>query len=345
MKEKVFVLVLGYKDLKNIKECLDSLQKQNYPNYQILFADNNSQDGSVELAKNKFSKVETYQFKENSGYAGGNNILLKKAFKRGADFCLVLNADVRVDRKLISNLIQSYKEKNTKNKVGLIQPRIMMYDSPKQINSTGNEIHYMGFGYCGNYLSTKIPYKDKKIWSVSGTAMLISREYYQEVGVLDEEFFMYNEDQNYSWRGLMKGYNHYLSVKGTVWHKYSFSKNKNKMYHSEKNRLMMLFRNYELKTLLLLIPSILVTEIFMWGFFILHGWMSSKIRSYKYIFSHIDEIKKARSLTLQNKVRSDKELLKIFKYKLDFSEVDNILVRYVVNPAYFILYKLLRLII
>ena len=269
MKSKVIVLILGYNDLNNLKECLDSVEDQDYSNFEVYFADNNSRDGSVEFVKKNYPKVRTFQFETNSGYTGGNNILLDKAFKNGAEFCLVMNADVVVDRKMISGLVNTYQKESKNNKVGLVQPVIMLYDKPDRINTIGNEIHYMGFGYCGNYLSKQIPKTDKRVISVSGTAMLISKNYYKDIVGFDESFFMYNEDQNYSWRGLMRDYKHFLSVRAKLWHKYSFSKNKNKLYYSEKNRLMMVLKNYNLKTLVLMIPSILVTEVFTLGYFFL----------------------------------------------------------------------------
>ena len=85
MKNKVIVLVLGYKTIKYLDECISSLTKQTYKNFEIWFGDNNSNDGSVEYLNKNFPKIRTFQFKENSGYAGGNNKLIKKAFENEAD--------------------------------------------------------------------------------------------------------------------------------------------------------------------------------------------------------------------------------------------------------------------
>ena len=334
MDYKIFVLILGYNDLKNLNECLNSLLNQDYKNYEIWFADNNSKDGSVEFINKNFKQVKTFQFNKNSGYAGGNNILIKKAFNEGSDFCLVLNADTKVDKHLISSLVNSYEENSKKNKVGLIQPVVMLYDQPKKINTIGNIIHYLGFGYCGNYLTKKIPDKDKEIISVSGTAMFISKNYYEEVGLFDEDFFMYNEDQNYSWRGLMLGYKHFLSVNGKILHKYSFSKNKNKMYHSEKNRLMIIFENYEKKTLLKLLPIIILNELLMIFYSFFTGWFLLKMKSYVFIFENRENMKKNRQKIQKNRIVEDKKIIKKFESKLDFSVMNNPIIKIVINPIY-----------
>lgn len=334
MKNKVIVLVLGYKSIKYLDECIVSLTKQTYKNFEIWFGDNNSNDGSIGYLNKNFPKVKTFQFKENGGYAGGNNKLIKKAFENEADFCLVLNADTKSDQNLICELVNSYEESSENNKVGLIQPLVMLYDKPEKINSAGNVIHYLGFGYCGGYMSDKIPKNDKEIISVSGTAMLIPREYYESVGLFDEEFFMYNEDQDYSWRGLMMGYKHFVSVKSKIWHKYSFSKNENKWYHSEKNRLMMLFKNYEKKTLLKLIPIIIFNEVAMLVYSLFDGWFFKKIKSYVFLFKNKAIIKRNRKENQKNRMVGDKQFLQLFNSELDFEFMNNFVIKTVINPIY-----------
>lgn len=323
MSNKVIVLILGYKSIGYLEECIPSLLSQSYKNYEVWFADNNSNDGSVEYLNKNFPKVKTFQFDKNDGYAGGNNRLMKMAFEKGADFSLVLNADTKSGRCFISNLVDTYQRKLKSNKVGLIQPVVMLYDKPNKINSIGNVIHYLGFGYCGGYMSEKIPKLDKNIISVSGTAMLISKQYYQDVGLFDESFFMYNEDQDYSWRGLMMGYKHFVSVNSIIWHKYSFSKNKNKWYQSEKNRLMMILKNYEKRTLIKLIPIIIFNELAVIVYSILNGWFVPKLKSYIFLFSNLDSIKLERVRIQKNRSIKDKDFFYRFNSILDFVLVDN----------------------
>jgi len=338
VSSKVIVLILGYKSVDYLFDCVTSLLKQSYDNYEIWFGDNNSDDGSVEYLNKNFPKVKTFQFKENSGYAGGNNKLIKKAFDNKADFCLVINADTKSDQNLISELVNSYKKNLVKNKVGLVQSVVMLYNKPNKINSIGNVIHYLGFGYCGGYMSEKNPKNDQEILSVSGTVMLISREYYQDVGLFDEDFFMYNEDEDYSWRGLIMGYKHFLSVKSKVWHKYSFSKNKNKMYFSERNRLMTIFKNYQRKTLIKLIPIIIFNEIAMLVYSLFNGWFILKIKSYIFLIRNKNILKKKREIIQLNRKIDDRQLINMFDSKLNFELMNNWIIKIVVNPI-FVVYK------
>ena len=341
MLNKVIVLILGYKSIDYLEECISSLLNQSYKNYEVWFADNNSNDGSVEYLNKSFPKIKTFLFKENTGYAGGNNKLIKMAFDEGADFSLVLNADTKVDKEFISGLVKSYLMASKKHKVGLVQSLVMLYSETDKINSMCNVIHYLGFGYCGGYKSKDIPKQDMEIFSVSGTSMLISKKYYEDVGLFDEKFFMYNEDQDYSWRGLMMGYKHFVSVNSKIWHKYSFSKNKNKWYQSEKNRLSMLLKNYQTKTLIKLIPVIIFNELAVLCYSLFNGWFLNKLRSYGVFFRNWHILMNERKLIQNYRVISDSKIIKHFSANLSFDHVDSTLLKNIINPLYKIYYFLL----
>ena len=343
MKPKIAVLVLGYKAKENVDDCFFNLLNQDYKNYEVWFADNNSNDGAVEYIKRNFSKVKVISFDKNYGYAGGNNRMLKMAFNKGADFCMILNADIKVEKDLLTSVMATYeRKKKLGTKVGLIQPVIMLFKKPELINTAGNIAHYLGFGYCGSYLSNKIPEKDNEIVSVSGTAMLVSKKYYEEVGLFDEDFFMYNEDQNYSWRGLMRGYKHFLSAKGRIWHKYEFSKNKNKWFHSEKNRIKMVLENYEKKTLFLLLPILVINEILLVIYSLTDGWFVLKLMSYNYLIKNFKFILKRRKYIQENRVVKDKEIVGKFSGNLSFAEKDGFLIRKVVNHVYGLYFEIIK---
>jgi GT2 family glycosyltransferase len=164
---KVVVLVLTTNEKKFLKGVLSSLFRQTYKNLEIYVLDNNSTDGSSELISNlkfQISNLNHIKFIKNLGYAKGNNIGLKKAFEEGAEFCLVLNCDTILKKNTVAELVRSYLEKKEKNiPVGLIQPVILLAYDKKRINTVGNAIHYLGFGYCSDFLKKYLSLKkDKK---------------------------------------------------------------------------------------------------------------------------------------------------------------------------------------
>ncbi len=346
---KVAVLVLCTNEKKYLKGVIHSLLLQTYKNLLIYILDNNSTDGSwkeVQNAKfkaqNQNLKLKTIQFKKNCGYAKGNNIGLKKAFGEGADFCLVLNCDTILKKNTIEEMVKSYQDKKeNKIRTGLIQPVILLAKDRKKVNSVGNVVHFLGFGYCQDYLKRYKPFKkDREIISVSGAAMLISKKYYEEIGGFDETFFMTSEDEDLSLRGFLAGYQHFLAKNAVIYHYYHFGRYKLNRYQEEKNRLKIILKNYSLKLILLLLPIFLANEIGIVFYSIFEGWFLLKLKSYFVVLHNLKNIIKNRRKIQADKVISDKFIFSKFKKTIHFKPVDNFLIRNLANPLYWFYYQI-----
>lgn len=341
---KVVAIVLCTNEIHHLEDCFASLKSQSYKNLEVYLLDNNSSDGSVEYTEKNFPEVHILEFGENLGYSVGNNRGMKEAFENGADLVLVINSDIKADERMVEQLVRTYQDRTDKgDKVGLIQPVILLFDDPTKLNSVGNAIHYLGFGYCKDYMK---PYttleSDLQIASVSGAAMLVPREFYEDIGVINEDFFIYNEDQNYSWRGLLKGYKHFVSAKATMLHKYRYKSYPFKMYHSEKNRVMIVLENYELKTLILLIPIWILNELLLLVHSILYGWFVNRLKAWWYDIRNISYILKVRKQIQSSRTVKDKVILGNFVTDLDFEATNNKLIDNVVSPIYNAYFKLIN---
>jgi len=356
----VAVLVLCTNEKKFLKGVVDSLLKQTYNNLRIYILDNNSEDGSKEIISNllprgrssfgrkyQTSNLTSIYFKSNLGYAKANNIGLRRAFGDGADLCLVLNCDTVLKKDCVEELVESYLEKKKEEiKVGLIQPVILLANDRKKINSVGNAIHYLGFGYCQDYLkSYKKQSVDKEIYSVSGAAMLMTREYFRQVSGFDEEFFMTGEDQDISWRGLLYGYRHFLSQGAQIYHYYQFGRHKLNKYREEKNRLMMLLKNYSVKSLILLSPMLVVNELALILYSLFEGWFFLKIKTYWAILVNSKTILKNRKIIQAKRVVNDKILFSRFKAVIHFNPINNFIIQNLANPVYWFYYHLVYIFI
>lgn len=341
IEPKVSILVLCTNEKHFLDDCLSSLLNQDYKNKEIILLDNASNDGSVDFVKKNYPGVKIINLGSNLGYAKGNNVGIKLVFKkRKADLCLVINADIKAENKMLSEMVNTWIIGNKSEKIGLIQPVVLLFSKKDRINTIGNTIHYLGFGYCKdlNKKYKKVS-KDQKIVSASGAALMISRDYYNYVGCFDEDFFMYNEDQNLSYRGLMLGYKHLLSAKAVIYHKYNFHRRPFKMYHSEKNRLMILFENYEKKTLILLMPIFLLNELMLIVYSVFNGWFFLKLKSYWYVLSHWSQIIQKRNYIQSVRDASDYNLFLIMESDLDFDVINNWIIKNLINPLYRFYYK------
>jgi len=342
-KKRVAVLVLCTNEKHFLDDCLGSLLNQTYSLLDIYLLNNNSTDGSSEYVKKHYGVVRILDFQSNLGYAKANNNGLREAFDKQADFCLVLNSDVKCNPSMIEELLNTHATHTSLDeKVGLIQPVIRLFDEPDKLNTVGNAIHYLGFGYCKDYKKKYVPLPaDKEIISASGAAMLISRAYYVDIGLINEDFFIYYEDQNYSWRGLLKGYKHYVSAKADMLHKYRFKSYPFKMYHSEKNRMMILLENYQLRTLLLLFPMLLLNGFLLLIHSILHRWFIHKVKSVLYVLGHFRHIMRVRKQIQRTRLVGDKSIIKRFESRIDFEATDTRLTKNIVSPIYAFYYRFL----
>ncbi|MCX6811162.1 MAG: glycosyltransferase, partial [Candidatus Berkelbacteria bacterium] len=156
--KSVCVIVLIYNGQQYIKDCFSSLLKINYPrnNCKILAVDNDSSDNSILFIERNFPSVAVIRNKKNYGFAKGNNIGIKWAIEKGFDYIYLLNHDTVVDRNFLGAAIGLAE---SDQKIGAVQSRIMLYNNKNLINTIGNQVYYLGLGFCGGY--KEVYQKDK----------------------------------------------------------------------------------------------------------------------------------------------------------------------------------------
>lgn len=314
--KKVAIILVNWNGKKYLKDCLNSLARQTYQNFDIFFIDNNSKDDSLDLLRN-YERVTIIKNTKNYGFAKGNNIGIEKALKNGYKYIVLVNLDTIVDKSWLENLVNR-AEKDPR--IGAVQSKILLNDS-KRINTTGSQLHFLGFSYCDNYNCKDNFHGHEEIPLFSGCSVLISSNALQEAGLFDESFFMYFEDADLSWRIKQLGYKIIFEPTSVIYHKYSFSKNKNKFYYAERNRLIFILKNYELKTIILITPAFIITEIIMIGYSLLNGWLVMKLKGYAFISKNLKNIISKRVTIKKKRLIKDKELKKYFTYRLHFEEI------------------------
>jgi len=272
----VTVIVLAYNGGEDLIYCVSSLTKSVYPNLQILVVDNASADGSVEKLRKKFPGVKVIVNQSNLGYAAGNNIGIMRS---SDEFVVLVNQDATVSPDWLGHLINAAK----KHKDGaFFQPKILLSSNKPIIDSAGNETHLLGFGFPrglgeidrGQYESFRV------LGHVSGSCLLIRRAALSTIGLLDPFYFIYNEDTDLCWRGLILGWRSYYVPTSVVYHDHVTSLSGSKYYFLERNRLATLMKNYRKNTLVLLLPLLLGVELLMLLLAVSRLWLGWKIRGY-----------------------------------------------------------------
>lgn len=316
----ISIIIVGYNSRKYLQECFESIFLSTYKKFRVIFVDNNSTDDSVKYLRGSFPAVKVIESKENLGFAAGNNVGIKKAIEEGTDFIFLLNPDTIIDKDCLDNLVR----KTTPDTV--LQPLILLNENDKNtnlINTTGGHLNFLGFSYCSDYKKDRTTAIEKDIAIASGAAVLIPKEILQKIGLFDESFFMYHEDVDLFWRARLSGYNIRLIPDSIVWHKYSFSKNKKKLFYADRNRMLFLYKNFSIKYRMLILPAFVINEIWMLLYSLLSGWFLPKIQTYfSFVKLSLIEHKECQT-TMRTVTVKEHDLKQFIKPELSFSELNN----------------------
>lgn len=216
---KIFVIILNYNGKDVLRNCLDSVYKDKYQNKEVVVVDNNSEDDSFTEARKVFSKFHFIQNNKNIGFAAGNNIAIKWALEKMADYVLLLNNDALLGEDTLDKLvIEAQKDK----KCGILSP--VIYDEKGRVWFAGGKINWlkMRAEHQNNY---------KKTDFITGCAMFISKDVFKKIGLLDDKYFLYYEDTDFSYRAKKAGFNLKIVTDAKVYHLEKSASSNNKLYY------------------------------------------------------------------------------------------------------------------
>jgi hypothetical protein len=138
-----------------------------------------------------------------------------------------------------------------------------------------------------------------------------------------------------------------------MYHKYKFEseedrlkkeiKGHKKIFYHERNRILTVIKNYETKTLLLILPLFLLVEAGVLFYSLKRGWFGEKLKTYYWIATNIEDILEKRKHVQKTRKIPDKEIVKYFTDKMEFEEAENsILLNYVLNPISSLYWRVIK---
>jgi GT2 family glycosyltransferase len=196
---KVFVIVLNYNGKETIKSCLLSVYQSDYPNYELVVVDNDSKDGSLELAKLYLANAHFIKNEANVGFAAGNNVAIRFALEKFADYIFLLNNDATIKKDTILRLVEAAE---SSEKTGIIGP--VIYRPDGSVWYAGGQVDWFKMRATHAFdIKKQSPYETD---FVSGCAMLAKKEVFRKIGLLDEKYFLYYEDADFCQRAGKNGF-------------------------------------------------------------------------------------------------------------------------------------------
>jgi len=245
----VSLIVLNWNGRQFLAESLPSLLELDYPDFSVLVIDNASTDDSVPFIRQHFPQVEIHCNKKNMGFAAGSNVGLRRA---EADIAVLLNPDVVVSRDWLCELVYPMLDDET---IGIAGCK-MYYPGGRHLQHAGGYVTYPQAmpGHYGLNEEDSGQYDTlRDVDYVIGASLAIKRETLDEIGLLDEGFFLYFEDTDLCVRAKRAGYRVVYVPQATLIHVESATTNKGSdayLRHMHTSRWRFLLKHYALEDVL-----------------------------------------------------------------------------------------------
>lgn len=322
MKPLVSIIIVNHNGYHLLQDCLTSIFKNRYPNYEIIIFDNGSSDQSVSKIKIDFQKylkkITIISLEQNLGPAIARNLAFKKSH---GDIIAFLDNDTKVDPKWITEAISIF---NQNPKLGIVQSKLLLMDNPKKLDYVGEWLGTLGFLHSvGTYgeIDRHQYDKTKYILAAKSAGMFIRRQAFIDADKFDPDYFIFMEETDLGWRTWLQGYQNTLAPKSIVYHKFSSSKtildpnfnNYLVRFHGTKNHLQTLIKNLSLPYLIKMLPINIILWFGLGTYFLFTGNFRSAINTYKGIgwnLIHLKHILSKRKIIQKSRLITDDFLFK-----------------------------------
>lgn len=213
----VSVIIPNWNGAALLPACLDSLRAQTYRRLEIIVVDNASTDASVALVRERYPEVRLMVLSENRGLTGGVNAGIRSA---AGDVIALLNNDAEAEPGWVEALVQALE---AHPEAGSAASKMLLYDRRDVLNSAGDTYGLDGIpGNRGVWERDAGQYdRDIEVFGACGGAAAYRRAMLEEIGLFDEELFMYCEDVDLAWRAQIAGYHCAFAPQARVYHRLS----------------------------------------------------------------------------------------------------------------------------
>ncbi|GAB4275335.1 MAG: glycosyltransferase family 2 protein [Candidatus Promineifilaceae bacterium] len=241
----ILTIILNWQQPEITIEAVQALQASTYPSINILVIDNGSRDNSAAILKATLPDVTVISLPENRGFASGCNWGLKWAREHGYSWAFLLNNDAFVTPTTLQNLMETAEPD-----VALLSPKIFYEQKPQYIWFAGGNQHpkLLEMRNSGEgELDAPKWQQTRDVDYLVGTGLLVNLAAVFHAGLLDEQFFMYYEDLDWSIRLRESGYKLRLVANAHLYHRVSFSSGGTetppKLYHQAKSSVIFFRRH------------------------------------------------------------------------------------------------------
>lgn len=283
------VVVVSYDSGDDLPPLFEHLLPQLRPADTVTIVDNHGADGVAAIVGEIAPQARVLAPGTNTGFAGGTNAGVQAG---DAPLVLLLNPDA-VPAPGAFDALRAVAA--AEPKWGAWQALVTM-DGGERINTAGNVAHVLGLGWagrCGEPV-TDAPKERERCATVSGAAMVVRREVWEQLGGFDERFFMYCEDQDLSLRIRLAGWELGIEPAARVDHGYDFGKGSGKWELLERNRWWTVLSTYPARVLWPLLPLLVLFDLALLPVAAAGGWLGPKLRAQTAVIRSLPAISRRR---------------------------------------------------
>ena len=311
----VTAVIVNFNSGDNVVRCVRALMEGTRPVDHVLVVDNGSTDGSREAVARQFPAVRILALGANQGLSAARNAGLQAV---ETEYALLVDDDVYMRPETVANLLQL-----TQGKIKtILAPRIILFPEGDIVQAQGAEIHFCGLLrlHHGYQPLASVPANSEEVGGAIGACFFGRTDDFTTPGGFDDQIFFYFEDLEFSLRLRSLGYDFRTAPTAPVDHErgagtigLSFRGQgtypRKRAYYSMRHRWLTILIHYQLISLILLAPSLILYELLTIAFFLRHGWPAEWLRAWHWLWQERATLRSRRRRMQRERVRRDRDLL------------------------------------
>lgn len=329
----VSVIIVNHNGINFIDTCLRSVLDSNYPNFEVILVDNGSSDGSLAYVKKAFGSDARLKFVENRGSLGpavGRN---RGARASAGEYLVFLDNDTQTAVNWIQELVKVLENDRS---IGAAQAKLLRM-ATKKYDCAGDYLGPLGFLIERSRGAEDIGQFDSiaDILSAKSAASVIRKDLFEKIGGFDEDYYMYLEETDLSWRVWLSGKRVVFIPGAVVYHAFNTPRKDFKRYYRKdivryygcRNYISTLVKNLQIRNILAILPlhigvwQMMAILFFLKGefldsFYILKGifWNILNIRALIHKYKRNNQkIRRVDDNIIFSRVKSQENLGELFR--------------------------------
>lgn len=290
---RVLVIVVNFNGRKYIGTCLDKIIGQTFQDYTLVVVDNGSTDDSAAYLKTQYSQVNLVILPENIGFSAANNLAIRSGCE---EYVALLNADAAPDSKWLQCMVEKMDAEPT---AGFAASKMLYHDCPWMIDRAGDGYTVAGAGLLRGRGRPSAEFSATEFtFGACAGAAVYKRAMLDDIGLLDEDFFLLYEDVDLSFRAQLQGYKCIYVPEAVVYHQSSKSigyDSPTAVYYGHRNIEWAYIKNMPGGLIARTLPWHLLYNLVAFAFF------SAKGMARPYLRAKIDAVKRLRKMVQKRK--------------------------------------------